>query len=609
MVGNVLKDIYLKLDEDQNDFERDENGVNWLDLNFNGGKKTFFRRTSVYGGATVTVSVLEQLGIEAEAINSASMRKDAGEKKQDTSEACRYILSTNDGVSYLVPSERALTSWSEPTDEPEWILVDRSANVAERLVGAIWKYKQEHPKTKLAVYLTRELSPAQQRLAGFADLWFVEADKNQFLKTTYATKLKNNSVQVCYLDAQKLNFEGAEEIWNVRKVDAITHLTIYSVITATILAIILNGGTAEEALLWAKLNIESCTLDRLPSRQKLQELVDAEREKRRTVRILAQELMELPKGILAIDESPEKINRRLEKYQIPATAMARKDFYELLLTTPNVEKYLSGVILSEDNAKMRLSNGRTLLEQAILKGIIPGVKADRGVRRNESDQEFYTTGVEKLTERLHAYYNRGFRFAKWRAVFDTTKGRPGYFALEQNTEMMAYFARQAQLAGLVPVIEPELIIGTKTTLPDVVRAEARVLRYVVKSLNVHGVDLGGCIVKCNLLTDGEQAEPKATSDDIGFVTAKVLDYLLPEMLAGVWILSGGREEIDIKSDLSAFKKQGDLPWKVSFAFSRALEIPTLKAWSKEPDLAIKTRKAQNTLLEKLKLYCEILKSS
>lgn len=590
VVGNVLKDTYLQLDERQNQLERDERGVNWLEMSFDGAAWRYFHRTSVLGGAAVSLMTLRQLGVAAELA------------REEAPVIYRYILSLQDKVSYIVPSSQTVTEWQEPAEVPEWILVDRSAVVAERLVGAIWQYQQEHPEVKLAVYLSKQLSPAARRLAGCADLVFVEDELEEL---RHGTSWLRQGAAICHLGRQRLRLGEAEENWEIERVDTMTHLTIFSIVAATVLAILSRGGSAREALLWAKVNIEAASLDRAASRERVEQLVAAETEKRKTVRLLARELMAKGRGVLAIDEAPERLNRRLEAQGLAARAERRKEFYELLLTTPHLEQRLSGVILSEENARIRLSNGRTLLEQATVKGVMPGTKADRGLELG-ADGEQYTLGEEGLAERLGHYYRRGFRFAKWRAVFACGGGKPGYFALEENTRRMAEFAKQCQLAGLAPVIEPEVLVGEKTTLIECVQAMVRVLARTLEQLRARQVDLGTIVMKVNLLVAGPKAKPKASSAEVAYATAKVLGTLIPPEVAGVLILSGGREPQQILADLTALKEQGELPWRMSFSFSRALENPVLQAWQQEGDPSQKDRVAQATLLKYLDKYLAAL---
>ena len=590
VVGNVLKDTYLQLDERQNQLERDERGVNWLEMSFDGAAWRYFHRTSVLGGAAVSLMTLRQLGVAAELA------------REEAPVIYRYILSLQDKVSYIVPSSQTVTEWQEPAEVPEWILVDRSAVVAERLVGAIWQYQQEHPEVKLAVYLSKQLSPAARRLAGCADLVFVEDELEEL---RHGTSWLRQGAAICHLGRQRLRLGEAEENWEIERVDTMTHLTIFSIVAATVLAILSRGGSAREALLWAKVNIEAASLDRAASRERVEQLVAAETEKRKTVRLLARELMAKGRGVLAIDEAPERLNRRLEAQGLAARAERRKEFYELLLTTPHLEQRLSGVILSEENARIRLSNSRTLLEQATVKGVMPGIKADRGLELG-ADGEQYTLGEEGLAERLGHYYRRGFRFAKWRAVFACGSGKPGYFALEENTRRMAEFAKQCQLAGLAPVIEPEVLVGEKTTLIECVQATVRVLARTLEQLRARQVDLGTVVMKVNLLVAGPKAKPKASSAEVAYATAKVLGTLIPPEVAGVLILSGGREPQQILADLTALKEQGELPWRMSFSFSRALENPVLQAWQQEDDPSQKDRVAQATLLKYLDKYLAAL---
>ena len=243
IVGNVLKDVYLKLDERQNEFEQDEHGIDWLELGFNGGAHSFFRRTSVYGGAAVSLAVLSKLGIDAGILNSKSEIKSGEIIWANDPSGYRYILSHKGGITYFVPSERKPTDWSMPSGRPEWILVDRSTVVSARLVDELKNFTDEKIVDK------------------------IELDKP-------------NTQLVCHISPRKLYLSDAEESWSLDRTDMMTHLTIYSTIVATILGVIAVGGTPADALLWAKLNAENATLESVLSAEELQELATEEVTKR-----------------------------------------------------------------------------------------------------------------------------------------------------------------------------------------------------------------------------------------------------------------------------------------------------------------------------------------
>lgn len=586
IVGNVLKDVYLKLDERQNDFELDENGISWLELGFNGAAHSFFKRTSVYGGAAISLSVLSKLGLDAGILNSKTEFKPGEVLWSDDPADYRYIFSHKGGITYFVPSERKATDWSMPAGTPEWILVDRSTTVSMRLVDELKNFLKFSHGTKLAVHAEKHTTPAGQRLAEMADILFVEDEPAVRVEEKIVDKIeldKPNTQLVCHISPRKLSLGEAEESWNIEDADVMTHLTVYSTIVATVLGTIAAGGAPADALLLAKLNAENATIDGPLEAEKLRELAQEELKKRANLKLIARSLMTSGKGILAADESSKSLAKRFAKFGIAHTSANRKDFYRMLLTTPRLREYVSGVILSEENAGYKFSNGETVVEFLTNHGIIPGIKADLGLRPMTGSEETHTLGSEGLAKRLRKYYKMGFRFAKWRAAFRITSDQPGFFAVEQNAEELAGFARECQLAGLVPVVEPDIVSDGDFTIEKHAEVTARVLARVFEKLEQRHVTLAGCIVKCSMVVSGREAEVQATADEVGMATASILRHAVPRYVAGVWLLSGGQEPKQATKNLTAVMQCSPFPWSITFAFSRALEEPVLATWRGEAE--------------------------
>lgn len=266
IIGNVLKDVYLKLDERGNHFERDDKGVSWLELGFDGASHPFHHRTSVYGGAAVSLSVLGKMGIEANILGS-SVEYQNGELNGVGAPAdYRYIFCRRNDIAYFVPSQRKATDWTMPgasQGTPEWLFVDRSTTVSPRLVDEIANFLKFAQGTKLAVHLEKRQSPAGQRLAEMADVLFLEEEPLLRGKDEIVDKIepdKPNTQLVCHLTPRKIYFGDAEESWSLEHADTMTHLTIYSTIAATVLGVVAVGGTLADAILWGKLNAENASL-------------------------------------------------------------------------------------------------------------------------------------------------------------------------------------------------------------------------------------------------------------------------------------------------------------------------------------------------------------
>lgn len=586
IIGNVLKDVYLKLNENQNGFEADDQGINWLNLAFNGDSHSFFRRTSVYGGAAVSLTTLTKLGIDAGILNSKSEMK-AGEISWSNDPAdYRYILSYKGGITYFVPSERKPTDWAMPAGRPEWILVDRSTQISARLVDELKNFLKFSPSTKLAVHMPKDDTPTGQRLAEMADILFREDEPAVHVEEKIVDQIevdKPNTQLVCHISPRKISLGDAEESWDLDRADMMTHLTVYTTIVATVLGTIVAGGTPAEALLLAKLNAEHATLDGALDAKKLQELAKAEKEKRANLRLITRSLMNPGKGILAIDESTKNLAKRLEKFGISNSRGKRQAFYQLMVGTPRLQDYISGVILSEENANYAAPGGQNMVKYLTDRGIIPGIKIDQGLMTMEQGPENHTRGIETVAKRLREAYAAGFRFAKWRAAFEVTSERPGFFAVEQNAEELATFAKESQLAGLVPVVEVDISMAGEHTIEKSAEVTARVLARVFEKLEQRHVDLAGCLLKCNMITSGLEAEYQATPNEVGLATASILRHAVPRYVGGVLFLSGGQEAKVATKNLTAITQNSPFPWPVTFAFSRALEEPVLATWKGEAE--------------------------
>lgn len=607
VIGNVLKDVYLKLDERQNIFEQDERGIDWLDLSFDGAEHRFFRRTSVYGGAAVTLSVLGRLGINSQIMGSNAEYKNGEIIWQGDPAGYRYIFCHHGEITYFVPSERKATDWQMPKDIPEWILVDRSTFISERLVDEIKNFRKFSPTTKLAVHAERDKSPLGQRLAEMADLLFIEEEPPVHSEEKIVDKIDLGQPEkrlVCHITPQKIIFGEAEESWQLSRTDMMTHLTVYNTIVATILGVISSGGSLTDAVLWARINAEQATLDGSLSGRRLKELVAEERQKRANVTLVAKSLMASRRGILAADEDDQTLTKRLVSFGIGVNTKTRADYRKLLLTTPELSEYTSGVILTAETARSKVQHAQTYLKYLTSRGIITGVKADRGQAHLKGTHETYTLGLDDLASRLREYYDEGFRFAKWHAKFIIKKDQPSYIAVEKNAKLLADFARECQLAGLVPMIESDISWSGDYSIEKSIEVTDRVLLTIFRKLERRGVDLSSVILKTSVVAAGDNAVSPSTPREVGIATGAVLKHAVPKYIAGIEILSGGQESKAMTQNLSAIIEAGPYDWPVSFAFSRALQDPVMRTWKgKEAN----TKVAQATLRNKLQDLAMILR--
>lgn len=605
IIGNVLKDIYIKLDDRKNDFETDERGIDWLNLGFNGEAHNFFRRTSVYGGAAVSLSVLNRLGLNAELLNSRTEIHDGEITWLDEPDNYRYIFCHKDEITYFVPSNRKITDWSMPSGTPEWILIDRSTTPSEKLVDELKNFLKFSPTTKVAVHAEKRTTPAGQLLKDMADVLFVEDEPpvHPPIEIVDKVEVDHPSKQlVCHISPRKIVFSDAEESWSLNKTDMMTHLTVYSTIVATILGVISVGGSPADAILWAKLNAEQATIAGSLSAKKLQELARAEQEKRNNLQLVTHMLMNSKKGILAMDESDHKLTARLAKAGIGGTASKRQAYRELILTTPDLEKYVSGIIFSENSANQKYQR-QHMYEYITNRGIIPGIKADQGLADLVETGEPYTTGSDTLFDRMRDAFAKGFRFAKWRAEFHIAKDQPSFIAVEKNAELLANFAKECQLAGIVPVIESDLLIAGTYSIEECAATTDRILITIFEKLAQRRIDLSGCILKTNMITAGDKCVQSATPDAVGMATSAIMRHAVPKYLGGILFLSGGQDSKLATKNLTAICQNAPFPWPISFAFGRALQEPAILTWKGDK---VNLRAAQAALKRHLEANVDAL---
>ena len=305
------------------------------------------------------------------------------------------------------------------------------------------------------------------------------------------------------------------------------------------------------------------------------------------------------KGILAADESNGTMNKRLASINVPQEAENRRKFRQLMFTAPDVEKYLSGVILYDSSIRNLSDEGVAFPDVLISKGIIPGIKVDKGtVPLNNFQDEVVTEGLDGLGERLAEYFDLGARFAKWRAVISITNEQPSDECILANSFTLARYAALCQEAGIVPMIEPEVLLNGSH---DIVRAEAvtmHTLQILFNVLKEYRIDLKGVLLKSSMVLAGDKYAPASTPDEVADATLRTFHLSVPHEVPGIVFLSGCQETIRATENLQVIASRGPQPWGITFSYSRALEEPVLAAWQgKDENVA----KAQKVLLQRCKM--------
>ena len=285
------------------------------------------------------------------------------------------------------------------------------------------------------------------------------------------------------------------------------------------------------------------------------------------------------KGILAADESGDTIKRRFEAVGIESTEENRRAYRELLFTTEGAGQWISGVILFDEAIRQRPANGTSFPKVLERQGIIPGIKVDQGVKPlAHAAGEKVTAGIDGLRERLAEYRELGARFAKWRAVIAIGADIPSEYCIWVNAHALARFAALAQEAGLVPIVEPEVLMNGGHPIARSYAVTSRVQHAVFTELRDQRVVFEHMLLKPNMVLSGYDCPEKASIDEVAVATVKCLRHNVPAAVPGVVFLSGGQSDERATAHLNAVNRLGDQPWQLSFSFCRALQAPTLRTW-------------------------------
>jgi fructose-bisphosphate aldolase class I len=298
------------------------------------------------------------------------------------------------------------------------------------------------------------------------------------------------------------------------------------------------------------------------------------------------------KGILAADESSGTIAKRFKSIEVESTEEHRRAYRELLFTTEGAGEFISGVILYDETIRQRAADGTPLPEVLRRQGMIPGIKVDTGTTGLAGfPGEKITEGLDGLADRLAAYRELGARFTKWRAVITIGDGIPTDGCIRANAEALARFAACSQEAGLVPIVEPEVLMDGDHTIERCYQATADTLAAVFAALRRHRVRLDGMLLKPNMVVSGKDCPTQAGVEEVAAATVACMRDHVPASVPGLVFLSGGQSDEDATAHLNAMNRLPGVPWQLSFSYGRALQAPALKAWKGEPANAAAAQQA------------------
>lgn len=310
-------------------------------------------------------------------------------------------------------------------------------------------------------------------------------------------------------------------------------------------------------------------------------------------------LVQKGKGILAADESGPTIAKRFKAIGVESTEESRRAYRSLILSAPGLGQFVSGVILYEETLGQRSDAGEPLPQVAARQGIVPGIKVDAGkIPLALAPGDEITLGLDGLAQRLDRYKQQGARFAKWRAVYNVSDTLPSRAAIEANAEALARYAAVCQAQGVVPIVEPEVLIDGDHTMQRCAEVTQAVIHEVFVALHRHRVAFEHMLLKPSMVLPGKAHGPKAAPAEVAAQTLRVLRRTVPAAVPSINFLSGGQSPAEATANLDALNRMGPQPWQLTFSYGRALQEPAMQAWAGQ---AAQAGRAQEALLMRARL--------
>ena len=297
---------------------------------------------------------------------------------------------------------------------------------------------------------------------------------------------------------------------------------------------------------------------------------------------IALKILSNGKGILAADESNGTMTKRLDSVAVPSTPENRLLFRETLFTSEAMKKFIGGVILYDETIKQISNSNKAIPELISATGAVPGIKVDTGAKvLASSPEEKITEGLDGLRERLKEYYKLGARFTKWRGVYNITKKHPSELSIHSNAHALARYSALVQECGMVPIVEPEVLMDGDHSAEDCFNKTSKVLKKCFEELMLHNIDFSGIILKPNMILAGASSDKKISNEETAKLTLKCLKENVPTEVPGIAFLSGGQTEVEATENLNLINKHNDTNFIMTYSYGRALQQSALKFWSKD----------------------------
>lgn len=626
-IGDIVTDAFIKLKEDEAEVITDDHGNKKLVLPF--GTKPPYDHVDIVQAvgpspnAAVSFSrigarsgLMAYMGddlpgkdmldyLHTEHVDTSTISVAEGQKSNYW-----YVLRYGAERTILVKNEKYNYSWQEPEQVPDWIYLSALDGTSWGLHVELLNYLEKHPDTKLV------FQPGT-----FHFKWGAEKLAAIYARSHMVCMNKEEAADVTGRDLDNLEdlFDGLHNLGSEivvitdgpkgsyasdgKKIISIPNYPdpkppldrtgAGDAFASTITTALAMGESLETALSWAPINsMNVCQhlgaqAGLLTKEQILALLKNAPADYKPTIiagsdddslEEIAAKLLESPKGIFAADESGGSIAKRFESFGIEDSEEMRRQYRQLFFTAPGVEEGLSGAILFDETARQHSDDGTPFPELLASRGIIPGIKVDKGIVPLPGfDGEGVTSGLDGLPERLTEYRALGLRFAKWRAAFTVTDTTPSDAAIAANVHALARYALDCQNADIVPIVEPEIVHEGNFDIQRAEEVSARILDALFEELALMGVDRKACILKTSMVLASSK-QNQSSPEEVAQATTRMFAHHVPHDLAGIVFLSGGQTPEQATANLQAISNLGPQQWPITFSFSRALQEPVLEAW-------------------------------
>lgn len=596
-IGNATKDIFLEIGDDK--IHKDEQNLFHYDLTFDDSTLEYQRKAGIFGGV-----ILSEKIFQAAHLKSFSNVNPRGLSKYDFENAKidfldRYIVSHQE-QSFVLSNKPRKMEWVAPIFVPETIYV-ADYNFSNSYLSAFRNYLKANPSVNLIFSLNDFSVDLAREFFHRAGLIFVDLNNPVLtdlidyssLETTVDSFNNLGVKSVVLMRGQEIIVGNGEKIARITADFKLNSFYQNQIFRAAYIAEDFLSSDIEQNLKIAttiasesdfKNILKPVFANQIAKKNEKYavEIVRNEEDPLEKMRKVAQKMVEKPKGIFAADESGGSIHKKFEAAGVDDTFENRRRYREMFFTTPDIENYLSGVILFEETTEQETSTGENFVEYLKDRGLLTGVKLDSGLEPLAGfEGETIAKGLDSLEEKLQKYAEKGLDFAKWRVAFtiDKEKNYPSKAAIAANVQILARYAKACQNHGIVPIVEPEVVFDGNHSVKECRLATGRILMDLFEELKLFEVDLPATILKVNMVLAGKQFEFQSSPREVAIETANLLRKTVPKELGGIVFLSGGQTVTQATDNLQAITNLGPFDWNITYSYARALQDPALKAWS------------------------------